>query len=73
MSKYRKIEQYSRWWNKEVTLYRGDEIVDFGTIKDLAERRKVRKATIYWLTMPTAYRRAASRKDQSKAMVGVMS
>jgi len=72
MGKYHKIEPYSQWWNKEVTLYRGDEVIDTGTIKELAERRKVRKATIYWLTMPTAQRRAASRKDSSKATVGVM-
>ncbi len=70
--KYQKIERYSQYWNKEVTLYRGDEIIATGTIKDLAEKRKVRKDTIYWLTMPTAYRRAASRKNPANATVGVM-
>lgn len=71
--KYHKVEPYAQWWNLEVTLYRGDEIVDFGTVKELAERRGVHKRTIYWLTMPTAQRRAASRKDPSKALVGVVS
>lgn len=73
MVRYKKIESYSQWWNSEVTLYRGDSIVGVGTIRDLAEKRKVRKATIYWLTMPTAHRRADSRKDQSKAMRAVLS
>lgn len=72
MGKYRKVEQYQTYWNREVVLYRGDEIVDQGTIKEIAERRGVRKDTIYWLTMPTAHRRADKRKDQSKAVRAVV-
>lgn len=66
MSKYSKVERYQGWWKKEVVLYRGDEIIDQGTIQEVAERRGVRKDTIYWMTMPTAERRKALHKDQSK-------
>lgn len=56
---------------REVTLYRGEEVIDFGTVKELAERRKCTPEYIYWLTMPYAAKRANSRKDPSKAIVGV--
>lgn len=57
---------------KEVTLYRGEEVIATGTIKELSEQRKVTPEYIYWLTMPFASRRAAGRKDPSRAIVGVM-
>lgn len=57
--------------NREVTLYRGEEVIDFGTIKELAERRKCTPEYIYWLTMPYAAKVAASRKDPAKGIVGV--
>ena len=60
--KYQKIERYQTWWNREIVLYRGDDIIDQGTIKEIAERRGVRKDTIYFYTMPTAGRRADRRK-----------
>lgn len=60
-----------RTLNREVTLYRGDEVIDFGTVKELAERRKCTPEYIYWLTMPYASKKASGRKDPSKAIVGV--
>lgn len=68
MGAYRKLERLQGYWRSDVVLYRGDEIIDQGTIKEVAERRGVRKDTIYWLTMPTAHRRADKRKDQTKGM-----
>ena len=41
-------EPYSSTWNYEIALYRGDEIIDTRTIKQIAERRGVRKDTIRW-------------------------
>lgn len=58
--------------NKEVTLYRGEDVIDTGTIKELAERRGCTPEYIYWLTMPYASQRANGRKDPSRAIVGVM-
>lgn len=62
------IERYSRTWNYEIVLYRGDDIIDQGTIKQVAERRGVQKMTIRYYLTPAGHRRAASRKDQNKAM-----
>ena len=41
-----KAEPYRKFWNYEVALYRGDKLIDSGTIKEIAERRGVRKDTI---------------------------
>lgn len=72
MSKYNQIERLQGYWHKDVVLYRGDDVIDTGTVQEVADRRHVRKDTIYWLTSPTAHRRAASRKDQTKAMRGIL-
>lgn len=72
MGRYMEIEPHRSYWRREVVLYRGDDIIDQGTIKELAERRGVRKDTIYWMTMPTAARRADTRKKQDKALRAVM-
>lgn len=66
MNGYQKVERFQGWWNREVVLYKGEDIVMQGTIKQVAEWRGVRKDTIYWMTMPTAERRKAKFKDQSK-------
>jgi hypothetical protein len=64
-------EPYSSTWNWEVTLYRGDDIIDTGTIKEIAERRCVRKDTIRWYLTGAGHRRADNRKDQSRSMRAV--
>jgi hypothetical protein len=58
-------------WRQEIALYRGDELIDSGTIKEIAERRGVRKDTIYWYTTAAGHRRADRRKDQSQAVRAV--
>ena len=60
-----KPEPFRGWWRQEIALYRGDELIDVGTIKEIAERRGVCKDTIYWYTTPAGHRRA---KDQSQAV-----
>ena len=49
----------------------GDELIDSGTIKEIAERRGVRKDTIWWYLTGAGRRRADRRKDQSKAVRAV--
>lgn len=56
----------------EIALYRGDEVIEMGTIKEIAERRGVLRQTIRWYLTGAAYRRAASRKNQAKAIRGVL-
>ena len=68
-----KPENYAGWWNREIMLYCGDELIDQGTIKEIAERRNVRKDTIYLYTLPTAPRRAAKRKNKTtKGLVAIV-
>jgi hypothetical protein len=55
-------EPYSKAWNYEIALYRDDQIVDTGTIKEIAERRGCQKATIRYYLTPAGHRRAARRK-----------
>ena len=64
-------EPFWSWWRQDIALYRGDELIDNGTIKEIAERRGVRKDTIYWYTTPAGHRRADRVKDQSQAMRAV--
>lgn len=62
-------EPYSRTWNYEVALYRGDELIDQGTVKEVAERRGVDKRTILFYLTPTGHRRAA--RSKTAALVAV--
>lgn len=66
-----KPEPYTKYWDYEVTLYRGDEVVDTGTIREVAERRGVQKQTIYFYTTPTGQARAAARKDKTTGYTAV--
>lgn len=72
MSRYNKVERYASWWKLEIILYRGDDIIAQGTIKEVAEQLGVRKDTVYWYTTGAGYRRAARVKDQSKARRAVV-
>lgn len=71
MSSYRKNEQFQSYWRREVVLYQGESVIDQGTIQEIAERRGVRKDTIYWMTMPTAERRKSRYKNQSRVLRAV--
>lgn len=68
MSKYSQTEHFQGWWRRPVVLYRGEEIIDQGTIQEIAERRGIRKDTVYWMTMPTAERRKAKHKHQDRVL-----
>lgn len=43
-------------------LYKGDELLDVGTLRELAERRGVKEETIYYYSMP-AYQRRGLRNE----------
>lgn len=55
-------EPVSRTWDYEIILYKGDEIVDIGTVAEIAERRGVQKMTIRYYLTPAGHRRADKRK-----------
>lgn len=54
----------------EFAVYKGDDLLAMGTAEDCAERLGVYPKYIYWLTMPTAKRRLATRKHPEKCTVG---
>lgn len=64
-------EPMRNYWRYEIALYRGDEIIDTGTVQEIAERRGIQKLTIYYYLQPIAAKRAASRKDPSTGLVAV--
>ena len=63
-----RIEPFRSYWREEVVLYRGDDIIDSGTIQEIADRRGVLKSTIRWYLTGAGFRRAERRKDQRKAI-----
>ena len=68
---YKKLgipEPYSSTWRQEVTVYKGDDIIDSGTIKEVAERMGVQKRTICYYLTPTGSKRADRRKKQHKTL-----
>ncbi|WP_260632867.1 hypothetical protein [Paenibacillus xylanexedens] len=55
--------------NKEFAVYKGDIMLAMGTATECAEKLGVSEKYIYWLTMPTAKRRLAKRKNPEKCVV----
>lgn len=64
-------EPFQGYWNYEIALYRGDDIIDTGTVKEIADRRGVQKLTIYYYLMPVAGKRADSRKNKTAGLRAV--
>lgn len=60
-------EAVRSYWNWEIVLYKGDDIIDSGTIKEIAERRKVLKSSIYFYTTKSHIKR--SKKDNYKIAI----
>lgn len=65
-------EHYAGHWNWKIALYHGDEVVDTGTIKEIAERRNIQKGTVYRYCMPFAAKRNAQRKNKTLGFTGVV-
>lgn len=55
-------EPYAKWWNRTIALYKGDELIDIGTVQEVAERRGVLKRTIYFMSQPAYVKRAKNGK-----------
>lgn len=65
-------EPFYAYWNWQIALYHGDDIVATGTIKEIAERRNIQKGTVYRYCMPIATKRNAQRKNKSLGFTGVV-
>jgi hypothetical protein len=59
MKNQTKPEPFRSWWRLDIAMYRGDELIDSGTIKEIAERRGVRKDAIRWYLTCAGCRRTA--------------
>lgn len=55
----------------EYAVYKGEKLIVMGTKEECAEEMGVQPEYIYWLTMPTAKRRLASRKNPAKCTVAI--
>ena len=57
---------------KEYALYKGDELLTIGTIKEIAENQGVKEKTILFYKMPTYLRRREkSKKGNYKILVSL--
>ena len=48
-------------------LYKGDVLIDVGTLQELATRRGVKPSTIYYYSMPT-YRKRGNGRDGNRLL-----
>lgn len=53
---------------KEYALYKGEECLAIGTLKEIAEKMKVKVKTIYFYTTPT-YKRRCKKSNNRLTMV----
>ena len=49
---------------KEYALYKGEDCLAIGTIKEIAEKMKVKYETIYFYTMPVYKKRCKKSKKR---------
>lgn len=54
----------------EYAVYKGETLLAMGTAAECAETLNVKPEYIRWLTMPTAKRRLAKRKNPDNCTVG---
>lgn len=54
---------------KEYAIYKGEECLAIGTIKELAKRLKVKERTIYFYTTPTYKKRVKAGKNRREAII----
>lgn len=55
---------------KEYALYKGEECLAIGTLKEIAEKMKVKVKTIYFYTTPT-YKRRCRKSNNRLTMVSL--
>ena len=49
-------------------LYKGDVLIDVGTLQELATRRGVKPSTIYYYSMPLYQRRIGAKSNRLLAV-----
>lgn len=54
---------------KEYAIYKGEECLAIGTIKELAKKLKVKERTIYFYTTPTYKKRVKAGKNRREAII----
>lgn len=53
---------------KEYALYKGEECLAIGTIKEIAKQLKVKERTIYFYTTPTYKKRVKAGKNRREVI-----
>jgi hypothetical protein len=62
MTKYKKTDEYA--------LYKGEDCLATGTIKEIAEQMNVKEKTIYFYIMPS-YKKRCKKSDRRLVMVKI--
>lgn len=56
---------------KEYAVYKGEELIVIGSVKECAEFMGVKPDYIYWMTTPTAKRRHAARANTDRCTTAI--
>lgn len=54
---------------KEYTLYKGEEILATGTIKEIAEKMKVKETTIHFYNTPCYFKRGRGERSNKRRIL----
>lgn len=54
---------------RNYALYRGDELLDVGTLREIAERQGVKEQTVYYYSTPSYRRRCDGSEDRLLAVL----
>ena len=57
-------EEHKRWWRrlgKEYALYKGDELLAFGTIKEISDQLKIKENTLHYYKTPSYIKRTSEK------------
>jgi hypothetical protein len=55
--------------NCEYAVYKGDELLMIGTLPQIAEKRKVKVASLLWMLSPTYRRRCEKKRDNKRTIL----
>lgn len=56
---------------KEYALYKGDNLIEIGTLKEIADKQKVSKRTIAFYSTPTYKNRGKGEKGNRKTVIRI--
>lgn len=54
---------------KEYALYKGDDFITLGTIKEISKETGIKEATLKWYTYPTYKKRLEQRKSTKNSNI----